>query len=119
MSEQREITVESALASLERLAAERPSYVYTPPSEDGACVYFVPGTSEPSCIAGHVLAEHGYGPDHVIEGECISTIVYGYDTGIQTDEKAVPILSTAQELQDTGEPWMTAVEAAKREAARS
>lgn len=115
MSEPRPITAESAFASLERLAAERPSYVYVPPAEDGACVYFVPETAEPSCIVGHVLAEHGYGPDNVIEGECFTTIVHGYDKGIEAEATAVAVLGAAQELQDCGEPWATAVAAVKRE----
>ena len=109
----------TALRLLREVAAERPDYIYALEDEDGpACVHVYKG--QPSCIAGHVLVRAGFDP------ATIEAKVDQYGNGAQVfadvfkgqvTENAVRILRAAQIVQDGGQTWGDALEAAESTAA--
>lgn len=106
----------TALRLLREVVAERPDYIYAHPSR--ACVHVYKG--QPSCIAGHVLVRAGFDP------ATIEAKVDQYGNGAQVfadvfkgqvTENAVRILRAAQIVQDGGQTWGDALEAAESTAA--
>lgn len=124
------IDVAEALHGLELALAERGAdYVYPSPE---SCVYLNSITGEPDCLVAVALdklgvsredqvAVNGLGEFHELieydnDGDPTDarTIIIGFD--ITTD--AILVLRAAQKLQDQGEPWGSAYEAAKWQAAQ-
>jgi len=97
------------IASVRRLASERPGYVYprVNPIKNtaGSCVYVADG--QPSCIVGHALWELKLiGPefeDHFQNSGGVEEIISALDLSI--DAKEITWLSEAQEQQDCGVQW--------------
>lgn len=115
-----QITFEEALAGLEKaIAAKGPEYVYRPLLVDEtegrtACMYFEPDTGAPSCIVGHVLADHGFTLESVGAANSEETVKsLSARRILSLDERTETLLWQAQSRQDSGITWGEAVEHAK------
>ena len=114
------ITFEQALAGLEKaVRLKGRSYKYEPPVVDDAdgltmCMYFETDSGQPSCIVGHVLADHGVtleslGPANADEtvGSLVASDV------LALDARTEALLVRAQQEQDNGTSWGEALRQAK------
>ncbi len=116
----RRITVASALESLEKARDSKPKgYRYNEIDDDGVgtrkCRYFESDGS-PSCIVGHVLADHGYTFDPESFRNKVNVI--GIRSIVITSDAVAYGLLDAQVTQDQGETWEQAVEVFKYRVAR-
>ena len=117
------IELAEALELLERAVAEKGAdYEYRSPT-GSACVYTYDG--KPSCILGHALSYKG-----VVVPEATSGLVYNWNDqriehvahtvalaqGVWLSPGAWLVWSAAQEVQDGGASWGSAVAAAKQAA---
>lgn len=102
------ITYEQVKVSLERLASERPDYVYMEAPNDYR--YFnVDGT--PSCIVGYVLAEHGVAAmDYADKLNRVGIYRAVEEMDLDMDLRTVRMLSKVQASQDDGVSWGDVVE---------
>lgn len=115
-----EITFEQAVASLEKaVAAKGADFVYEQIAVDDntedpttMCMYFEPESGEPSCIVGHVLADQGItlpviGEDANADEDVHSLVAKGR---LHLDgDRTKQLLQRAQQRQDHGHSWGTAV----------
>lgn len=117
------LSFEQALAGLEKaVAAKGEDFKYEAPvvdEEEGLtmCMYFS-RTGQPSCIVGHVLADHGVSVDdlgHWNEDATVHTLVD--HSVLDVDARTTLLLRRAQEMQDNGHPWGKALAEAKAEVA--
>lgn len=117
-----DITPATVRAEVERIAAERPDFVYAPPMELGTCVYARPDGS-PDCIVGHAFAalgvlaevaafEDGDGNEESIW--VLGASMFGWDESRYSDLD-FDWLTVVQYNQDNGTSWGEAVAIAKEE----
>ena len=111
------ITKTKALQLLKN-AVERKGADYVYPSV-GNCKYVVNKT-KPSCLVGEALLEAGVPPSRLygqpINKLRIDGIVDRLGDDVVIDRGAVQVFGDAQDQQDTGETWGTALKAARRRA---
>lgn len=107
-------TDEQIMTTLREVVAARPGYVYEPPDgPDGAsedCVYLDNGN--PSCLVGHAMIRLGMPADELAMLEGFSPDMQVGAFGVSP--KAASALTEAQDAQDKGETWATALEAAEK-----
>jgi hypothetical protein len=81
-------------------------------ADTAQCWYVTEDGTEPSCLAGHVLYRLGVSLDRLAGREGIVVDALPSATGDLT-EVAVAVLAMAQRVQDRGEPWGRARDAAR------
>lgn len=101
------LTEARAMELLREVVAERPDYV-DPNASRGGCMYLEydsdGGPVAPSCIVGHVLYRHGWTLDNLWSREITNPSQFE-----EIDVRAAMRLSVAQEAQDEGRTWATAL----------
>lgn len=75
------------------------------------CQYFN-DNGKPVCIAGHVFAYDGFGPNYIREGQTVSAQPVAVEN---YDGESYNFLESVQAFQDAGGTWADAYESAKRE----
>jgi hypothetical protein len=113
------LTGPRTLALLREVVAERPNYVYEPPSNDGRCVYVHGGAC--SCIASHVLHRAGATLEELERLDAAELwggvpVANVGDYLDWVDDDAAAILDSAQAVQDDGHSWADALAAAETRA---
>lgn len=112
------LTVETALALLREVVAERPAHVYVraitgDPIKGSYCVYELDG--KPSCLVGQVLHRHGVPLARLREFDKVISPAYELPSDL-IDEGAGRVLQAAQSAQDSGQSWAEALSAAEHRA---
>lgn len=113
------LTVEKAHELLKRAVAEKgEDYVYQPETVgtyNRRCRYFGP-EGAPSCIVGHVLAYMGVSIDPESYENRVGVWTLGQEELLRADAAAIEALSVAQDVQDMGGPWGSALREFEQEA---
>lgn len=109
-----EITKDEARTLLAEVVAEKGrDYVYPRANSGDGCVYFESDGS-PSCIVGHVLAKKGATlaqlEDLALNGHAVETLFH--EGIVLADHATRGALTRAQDIQDGGSTWGTALNAA-------
>lgn len=105
--------------AIRQVVAERPDFVYSSPNVmDGTCVYRDPKTGEPSCLIGVALDRMGELPslDDLGRGSFLGLNTKGPHSLVESFHLPLTVEETeaalrAQNVQDRGLPWATALEA--------
>lgn len=109
-----------AIATLRDVVAERPEYIYEPPSGATAgataamCFYVhhIDSGPVPGCLVGTVLHRLGVPLDKLAELEgCGAYVVAGMTAYMSNDARCA--LARAQDAQDDGATWAVALAAAE------
>ena len=114
-----DLTVENTLAAMKEVVDEHPGYRYDdrvreilgPDAGQILCMYEING--QPACFVGMVLDRLGMLEDMLEpwEGDANGAPV---DEILSADKEVVAVLSAAQFIQDKGDSWEEAYQAAKR-----
>ena len=108
------LTVEAIRDEVLALADEHPDATYVPDGESKTCSY-VRGSAagQPGCLLGQALIRLGVDPDELAEVEGVQPvgvrIIEVLDAMEVPRSNVVESLAWAQDLQDDGVPWGSAV----------
>ncbi len=110
------INKKKALKLLEAQIAKKGADYIDPKVESGDCMYFKKN-GKPSCIIGHVFSDLGIKPEDT-DG-LGAAIELGSEWGTEIDgfsftQAAVEVFEKAQNIQDDGLSWGTALESARK-----
>lgn len=107
-------TDEQVMTTLRDVVNERPDYVYeeVPCDEETVtdCLYVY--NNAPSCLVGHVMHRLGIPLDVLSEHEGESP--NQFRPALSISYRAADALTKAQDVQDEGDAWADALEAAER-----
>lgn len=115
MNTDKKITEQMLIDSLYEIVAENPDYVYDDQDAGGFCRYFN-DEGEPSCVVGHVIAQHGITAEQVepVKNSCAPVVIREI-TEIQLSLEAKVLFSSVQGWQDMRQPWARALKIAESE----
>jgi hypothetical protein len=103
---------EDAVLLAKRIVAERPDFVYAPPTVNNSptCVYFE--HNKPSCLVGHMLWESGVSDMGSYNCLAVSDLIeWG---AIECDDETAGFLEKLQAQQDTKHSWGDSLDSALR-----
>jgi hypothetical protein len=110
------LTYNRAVELLERAVQEKGADYAMPKDEDGdvvGCVYFDEETKEPSCLVGHALAYDGFTYEDLGVNNGRGITYVGDELYSRIAQRTRRLLSHAQDDQDNGATWGSALEYAK------
>lgn len=115
----KKLDIDAVIAEIRRVAAERPDVCKG--NGFDACIYFHPHTLEPVCLVGQGMApqmsqeqrerfvDEESSPYNKVNEMTIDRVQAEHDVFGEIDENKLGWLRIAQQKQDYGETWSTAV----------